>query len=200
MPDTLHRFFHLILIILLQRDSSLPFCRDIHQLVQSQIASQAMGDMEPLSACLLWLPCSPHGNWASTPVRLPASLLPAPALVTCRPLWGAVLLSPHQAPLTPALTSPTSTACLDFPVSTQCRRLRRWGMGRKACAWLPKGKMVVPKNRIKVVDAVRFVNCETQATVLLIPWPWKDGKFSSRLNIETTTVQMDEDCLPGFQS
>lgn len=98
MPDTLHRFSHLILIMLLQRDSSLSFCRDIHLLVQSQIASQAMGDIESLSACLLWLPCSSHGNWASPPfLRLPASLLPAPrpsppALVTC-----SVLQSPPRS-------------------------------------------------------------------------------------------------------
>lgn len=132
MPDTLHRFSHLILIILLQRDSLLPFCRDIHLLVQSQRASQAMGDIEPLSACLLWMPCSSHGNWASTlpeTARFPASC-PSPGDLQCPsgPSEEWVLLSPHQAPPTPAwrpaLTFPTSMACLDFPVSTLCGRLR----------------------------------------------------------------------------
>lgn len=125
MPDTLNRFSHLILIIVFQQDSSLPFCRDIHLLVQSQRASQATGDTEPPSAGPLWLPLL-HMVTGFPPIPETArSPLPVPALAPC-----SVLQTPRRSrscfpfPRLPRSQPATCShffdfqGCLDFPVST----------------------------------------------------------------------------------
>lgn len=194
-------------------------CRDINLFVQSQTASQGMDEFVFSQISLV---TSLLFTWASTPFLRPMPLLgllptsqlsaPAwgPAVVLQSPLRSRVLLSFDQASSDPSLVTWAQPRMDRIPWSPRPgwnSQRKHWmgafggeEWGEKHAPWLPRGKMVISKDRIKVVKEVRFVNYETQShssvnstrvkILQSLQWDWKLKP--------TKKIQMSEDCLPGF--